>query len=201
MIKPDMPTARLTPLIPYYPTYTRSFNRRSLLPPTSGSLWRIDQGIVRTLTWLEDGTVITLGIWKAGDIVGQTLSRVNPFQMECLTAVEAIALPPESLSHMTEAVLGHIQCLEELTVIRHHKRIEDALIQLLLWLAKRFGRTVKQGHLLDFHLTHQDLAELLGTTRVTVTRILSHLEEQGLINRLSRQQMVISDMEVWHYEI
>jgi hypothetical protein len=57
-------------------------------------------------------------------------------------------------------------------VIRNFKRVETALLHLLLWLGKKFGREVQQGQLLDIRLTHQDLAELLGTTRVTITRIL-----------------------------
>ena len=47
------------------------------------------------------------------------------------------------------------------------------LFKFLEWLDKRFGEDVENGRLLNLRLTHQDIAETLGTTRVTVTRILN----------------------------
>lgn len=145
--------------------------------------------------------MLSLGIWGVGDVTGEALSNIKPYQVECLTEVEATLLSGDHCFHNLETLISHIQQLEELAVIRSHKRVEEALLQLLLWLARKFGREVSQGHLLDLRLTHQDLAEMLGTTRVTVTRILSQLEAQKLINRLPRQQILISEGEIWHYEI
>ncbi|MGL4377557.1 MAG: hypothetical protein ACRCT1_14050, partial [Microcoleaceae cyanobacterium] len=41
----------------------QQFPRRALLPNKKDGLWQIESGVVRTLTWLEDGTIITLGLW------------------------------------------------------------------------------------------------------------------------------------------
>jgi CRP-like cAMP-binding protein len=196
-----MPTSSPVKFLQPTDQSSRIFARRSLLPLRPGCLWQIDQGVVRSMTWLEDGTILSLGIWGAGDVTGEALSNIKPYQIECLTQVEATLLPSDRWFHKPETLISHIQQLEELAVIRSRKRVEEALLQLLLWLARKFGREVAQGHLLDLRLTHQDLAELLGTTRVTVTRILSQLEAQKLINRLPRQQILISEGEVWHYEI
>ena len=49
-------------------------------------------------------------------------------------------------------------------------------------------------------LTHEDIAELLGSS-VTITRILKQLEEDGLIHRLRLHRIVLREQEVWHYEI
>lgn len=196
-----MPTSSPPTFLPASDQSSRIFARRSLLPLRANCLWQIDKGIVRSLTWLEDGTILTLGIWGAGDVIGEALSNIKPYQVECLTEVEATLLSGDRCFHKPETLISHIQQLEELAVIRSHKRVEEALLQLLLWLARKFGREVDRGHLLDLRLTHQDLAELLGTTRVTVTRILSQLEAQKLINRLPRQQILVSEGEIWHYEI
>jgi len=50
------------------------FNRRDKIPPRSDVLWLIQHGAVRTLTWSEEGTAITLGYWGPGDIVGYPLT-------------------------------------------------------------------------------------------------------------------------------
>jgi CRP-like cAMP-binding protein len=75
------------------------------------------------------------------------------------------------------------------------------LLRLLSWLAQKFGQEVKTGQLIDLRMTHQDLADMLGSTRVTITRTLSQLEQQGLIERLSLHQIILREEDMWHYEI
>lgn len=176
------------------------FPRRSHLPNRSNALWRIDTGVVRTVTWLEDGTIITLGLWGPGDTIGKPISKCDPFQIECLTKVEAILLSGERWLNR-DILLTHIQQAEDFMVMRGYKRVDFMLYQLLIWLAKRFGSEVEQGHLIDMILTHQDIAEIIGTSRVTVTRTLGHFEEQGLIDRLPLHRIILQPSEVWHYEI
>jgi CRP-like cAMP-binding protein len=86
--------------------------------------------------------------------------------------------------------------------ILHCRQAESSLLRLFAWLAKRFGQHVEGGKLIDLRLTHQDIAELVGLTRVTVTRLLSDLEKQGMIQRQERQFIVMHDQSpFWHYEI
>ncbi len=179
---------------------TKHFKPRSLLPLKQNSLWKIETGVVRTLTWHEDGTLVTLGMWGAEDVVG-TLSKVEPYEVECLTKVEATILPLQEWYPLTEVLVAHLQQAEELMVIRSYKTVEMMLLKLLSWLAKKFGREVETGHLIDLRLTHQDIADLLNSTRVTITRVLINLEEQGLIHRLPLHRIVLKEEELWHYEI
>lgn len=96
----------------------------------------------------------------------------------------------------------HIQHSGEFIEILQCRQAEFALMRLFSWLAKRFGQEVEQGQLIDLHLTHQDIAEIIGSTRVTVTRLLSVLEKQGFIQRRQRRFIVLPDqLPFWHYEI
>ncbi len=144
---------------------------------------------------------MTLGLWGAGEIVGKALAQIDPYQLECLTKVEATRLHIENWQETQAALLAHIQQAGELTLIRSHRRVDMMLLKLLNWLGKKFGRQVEQGQLIDLRLTHQDIADILGSTRVTITRTLNQLEQQGLIRRLSLQRIVLQEEEVWHYEI
>ncbi|MDZ7961376.1 MAG: Crp/Fnr family transcriptional regulator [Aulosira sp. DedQUE10] len=177
------------------------FTRRSFLPEHPGILWRIETGFVRTFTYLEDGTTVALGLWGPGDIVGKSLSKLDPYQMECLTKVEAKILLLEEWHQSTETLLAHIQQAEELMVIRSHKKVDTMLLKLLAWLSKKFGSEVDKGRLIDMRLTHEDLAEILGSTRVTITRVLGQFEQEGLINRLSLHRIVLTQEDIWYYEI
>ncbi len=179
-----------------------SFNRRSLLPLRHDSLWLLKTGVVRTLTVLEDGTSVTLGLWGPRDIVGRVLSKAETYQIECLTPVEAMLLPAHSWHGATEAMILHIQRSGELMEILHCRQAESSLLRLFTWLVKRFGQQVEQGQLIDLRLTHQDIADLIGLTRVTVTRLLKAFEQQGIIQRVQRQFIVLhGQLPFWHYEI
>jgi len=177
------------------------FTRRTFLPEQHNSLWKIETGFVRTYTYLENGTTVALGLWGPGDIVGRILSKLEPYQMECLTKVEATVLPISEWHNPTEILLAHIQQAEELMVIRSYKKVDTMLIKLLAWLSKRFGSEVEKGRLIDMRLTHEDLAEMLGSTRVTITRILGQFEQDGLIDRLSLHRIVLKEEDIWYYEI
>lgn len=178
------------------------FARRSLLPLRHDALWQIKSGMVRTLTVLADGNYSTLGIWGVGDVVGRVFCSAQTYQMECLTPVEVNLIPRSRWHELNEAMISHIQRSGELMEILHCRNAEAAVLQLFAWLANRFGQHVLQGQLIDLRLTHQEIAELVGLTRVTVTRILSDLEKQGSIQRQERQFIVMSDrLPFWHYEI
>lgn len=178
------------PALPKLPRISqRKFKRRELIPSGKSLLWQIDVGVVRTLTWDEEGTTIALGFWGPGDIVGQPLSQINPYQIECLTDVEAWILPTEYW-HFYEAMLSHIHQTEELLRIIHCKSAECRLLQFLQWLAHRFGHEVAEGRSLDLRLTHQEIAQDIGATRVTVTRLLNRFQQEGKII-WSRQRCIL----------
>lgn len=164
----------------------RLFTRRDVIPSRNDVLWRIERGAVRTLTWGEDGTFITLGYWGIGDLIGYPLSKVKPYQIECLTSVEVSVVPPHLWHEYFEALLNHIQQAEELLSIVHRKPISLRLWQFLVWLSEKFGRDLEQGRLIDLNITHQEMAEVLNTTRVTVTRLLQQFEEEGSLIRHKR---------------
>lgn len=177
------------------------FSARTVLPLIPDSLWHLETGFVRSMTWLEDGTSVVLGIWGPGDRVGQPFSNTDPYRLECITKVEATLLSAASLDNSLETLLGYIHQFEALMQIRSYKRVDLMLLKFLSWLGKRFGQDVTAGRMINLRLTHQDIAESIGATRVTVTRTLNQLEQQGLIQRLSLQRIVLREEELWHYEI
>ncbi len=59
--------------------------------------------------------------------------------------------------------------------------VPSRLIKLLTRLASRYGRREGDTIILDIHLTHQDMADMIGATRQTVTSELNSLKRQGVI--------------------
>ena len=65
----------------------------------------------------------------------------------------------------------------------------------LLRLAKRFGQPSDdtQGVKLPLALTHEDLADLTGSSRVTITRILGELRNEGVLS--GTRGVYVADLE------
>ncbi|MGB5963099.1 MAG: Crp/Fnr family transcriptional regulator [Coleofasciculaceae cyanobacterium] len=169
----------------------RLFSRHELIPLLPDTLWKITWGVVRTLTWSDEGTLTALGYWGVGDVVGQPLSKLQAYQIECLTSVEVECIPAHRYHLYLDAILSHTQQAEELLSIIHQGQVHYRLEQFLTWLAGRFGRTVNTGKLIDLRLTHQMISESIGTTRVTVTRLLNRFEKEEIISRPKRQLIVL----------
>ena len=163
----------------------KAFNRRDQLPLRSKTIWKIDQGIVRTFTCNNEGKIITLGFWDKGDIVGRPLSQLEIYQIECLTQVQATEIPPD-FSCLHEALRTNIWKGERLLSINNQYKVINRLWNLLDWLASRFGQAIPNGILLNLYLTHQDIAETINTSRVRVTKLLNQLERNGKIERSGR---------------
>lgn len=177
------------------------FTARSALPLSIDNVWQIQSGVLRSLTWLEDGSTVILGIWGVGDLIGKPLTKTDPYQVECITNAKVVPISLAQLPNLSEVLLEHVYQIESLMQIRSHKRVDIMLVKLFDWLAKRFGQEVAQGRLIDLRLTHLDLAEAIGTTRVTVTRTLKQLEQQGVIECLPLKRFIVHEDELWHYEI
>ena len=87
-------------------------------------------------------------------------------------------------------MLLHIQQAEEILNILHRKPVSLRLWQFLVWLSQKFGRDVAQGRLIELGVTHQEMAEVLNTTRVSVTRMLQQFEEEGMLVRHDRRMVL-----------
>ncbi|TWH53795.1 Crp/Fnr family transcriptional regulator [Dulcicalothrix desertica] len=164
----------------------RTLERRQLIPEQERVLWKIQRGSVRALTWDENGVYTTLGYWGVGDIVGYSLSRVQPYHLECISGVELASIPSEKLHENLDQLLSRIQRTEELVSIVNSKRVSTRIWQFLIWLSDKFSRDLEDGKLIDLHITHQEIADVLNTTRVTVTRVLRDLEDEGKLRRHKR---------------
>ncbi len=68
----------------------------------------------------------------------------------------------------------------------------DARIRMgILQLANRHGIRDSHGTIIDLKITHQELAEMVGTSRETVTRVLARLREQGVIEVANRRMTLL----------
>jgi CRP-like cAMP-binding protein len=69
----------------------------------------------------------------------------------------------------------------------------ERLIYLLIELVEQYGRRVEGGVELSIKLSHQEMANIIGSTRETVTVVLGELQKEGMIE-IARRRVKILDL-------
>ena len=67
------------------------------------------------------------------------------------------------------------------------REVSARLVTLLLNLGDRLGETTGSGTVLKVRLTHQDLANMIVSTREAVSKVMSELQREGLIEVRNRR--------------
>ncbi|MEM9164933.1 MAG: Crp/Fnr family transcriptional regulator, partial [Cyanobacteria bacterium P01_F01_bin.4] len=166
-----------------------TFKRRDTLPITGRTLWKIHEGFVRIITWDDEGYVIPVSFWGPGSLIGAELILMHPYEVQCITRV--LTEPVRSLPQLPAHVMVE-QTHQALALLRilHCRHVDCRLLQFICWLAERFGHPVPEGHSVPIKITHQELADAIGTTRVTITRVLKQFELDGLLHWSAKSRVV-----------
>lgn len=169
----------------------------SLEPQT---IWLVCQGLVKLSTMSETGEEVLVGLAGPSMPFGSSMTSLPTYQATALSndvqlvgiSLEEIAASPRLNQALLPKISQRLRQTELLLAITGNRQVKDRLYYLLLWLKKEFGQTVAKGTRLSVRLTHQDLADACGTTRVTVTRELSKLQQQGKITFDSKHHIVFN---------
>lgn len=147
--------------------------------------WQIEQGYLLVASWSEQGESFTLGLWGPGDLVIPSLMACSPVQLVALSPARIREANPEAKDRET-FLMRQSQQISTLLKLMRTRPAEARLFQLLIWMGERFGRISRRGVSLCFeemNLTHRNLAEISGLTRVTVTKAISRFRQEGALVR------------------
>jgi CRP-like cAMP-binding protein len=166
-----------------------TFRRRQLIPLDTGVLWQLKTGAVHTYTLSEEGGNITMGFWGMGDVVGEPLVRVSAYMVECLSDVHVQPFTVATCPDLHQVLLAHVHQAQEFLHIRSGA-VAQRVERLLGWLMQKFGVPTEFGTMIELRLTHQEMADAVGSTRVSISRLLNQWEREGKVG-LSRQSYLI----------
>jgi CRP-like cAMP-binding protein len=142
----------------------------------------IEEGALARVALLADGTEALLGFAVAGDLVVEPREDLFAPALFACSEVEVTALPWEAamrLDRFSARLRDQLAWTEAWLAARSCLHLEDRLTSILGLLARQFGRPHPQGVLVDFRVTHAQLAQAVGATRSTVTRLLARLRRRG----------------------
>tara|TARA_B100002051_G_scaffold260699_1_gene281451 strand:- start:419 stop:994 length:576 start_codon:yes stop_codon:yes gene_type:complete len=83
----------------------------------------------------------------------------------------------------------------QLHIVRRETNLENRLMKFFILLTKKLGKRTSEGLLLEHTLSHARIAEIVGSTRSTVSRTISTLRktQQIYIDELKGQIILPAD--------
>lgn len=167
----------------------------------------LKKGRVRIFKLSAEGKMMTLAILKDGDIFGaMSLIKggISKAYAETLDDSYICAIQQEDfhnlIKEMPQIALGLVEKINQ-RLKEAEDRIEDLVFRdapgriasVLLKLAEQFGKDSPQGLKISFKITHQELADMVGTTRETATVILNELKEDKVLKIEDKYITVIDE--------
>ncbi|MBR8830228.1 MAG: Crp/Fnr family transcriptional regulator [Chlorogloea purpurea SAG 13.99] len=176
------------------------YDRGEQIPLATEGVWQVYRGVAQLSQVSVGGEEILLGWVQADGFLGMWLTDLESYGAKALTEVylrwfslgEIEANPTLSQALLTQS-LRRLKQSEALLAIGGLKRVEEKLQQLLKLLQQDLGQPIAGGNRLSVRLTHQNLANAIGTTRVTITRLLGDFQRQGLITLDQERHLIILD--------
>lgn len=166
-------------------------------------LYCVRTGRVRLSEPLPDGRRVTLSILREGDVFGTVGTAARRYSAEAMTHCAVTLLHRDALPALTRiapeatsAIITSLAAqLHDAHLLIEHVLAHDTSVRLvttLLMLADAFGEAASGGKtLITYPATHQDLADMIGANRVTVTRKLLELQRAGLVIPERRNTMLV----------
>ncbi len=169
----------------------------------ANALCIVKTGLVKLVSLSEKGTDSILHILRPGEIFGELIIHETrrPFTAVAMTDVTVSILKRRDLLDLFSSLplfLRNFLGMLSARLLRVEQDFADLLnawtyhrlARELLHLAGDLGAETPGGILIPLHLTHEDLSNLIGTARETVTIQLHKFEEMGLIRREGRRILV-----------
>lgn len=150
-----------------------------------------------------------LAFIEPGELFAESAVFDGPPREQSAETLEACTVVHIPVARLKRLIGEHHQlALDFISMVGHRRRLierrlkqvlfhshQDRLIHLLIDLAEHHGQSGPDGMEIGLRLSHLDLANIIGSTRETVTVTLGALQAQGLVHvRRRRVTIVEPDM-------
>jgi CRP/FNR family transcriptional regulator, cyclic AMP receptor protein len=167
------------------------------------SLFLLKEGLVRICSVSDKGTETILHILKPDAIFGELLFSEEKRALTAVAGTDVVATVisrmnfleilrsvPVVAENFIRLLSGRLTKVEKEFADFGHTWSYNRLAMVLLALAEEHGVETPAGTRITLRLTHEDLANLIGTTRETVTTQINRFRKKGLVKREGRFLLV-----------
>lgn len=165
-------------------------------------VFEVVEGVFRLVKVLEDGRRVITGFIYPGELLGLSMNNRHPYTAEAITGAKvrrfirgrfdgemdrSPSLRPALFAHLSDEMAA---TQDQITLLAR-RNAEERVASFLLSIVRRFGLEHEQQPEIYLPMSRADMADYLGLTIETVSRIVSRFARQGLIALNERRFIVI----------
>jgi CRP-like cAMP-binding protein len=176
------------------------------------TVYFIESGQVKLVMVSPEGRECIFAVHGAGEVFGElSLSGLGE-RIETAAAMEAADLKVISSSRFLALLSGNsllegfvrylaVRIAEQQQVIAHLVTVdsEQRLGKTLLQLARTLGERYPDSLRIDHKITHQELSEMVGTTRSRISVFMQRFRNLGLIETSDDHFLIIKEKKLTAY--
>lgn len=170
----------------------------------SREVYLLKTGRVKISRITENGKELTMALLKPGNIFGElealdgtprdTLAEALDDTVLCLIPRDPFLVmlksKPDLSFRLTKIIGFRLRRIESRIEELVYKDVPTRVAHVLIEMARDFGTQDDKGTRIGIRLTHQEIANLIGSTRETVTATLGDLRRQGFLEFDNRSILI-----------
>jgi CRP-like cAMP-binding protein len=167
------------------------------------SMYLIESGQVKLSMASAAGKDCLIAIYMKGEVFGESCFTAGPKRFETATAmqptvvrrmarreftaeVERLKATEALLRHLAGRIADRQQAVFDLITMPSELRLAKVLLDTAEKLGARDGAYIR----LDPKISHEELSQIVGTTRPRITAFMQHFRQLGLIDKAGRAILV-----------
>lgn len=170
-------------------------------------VYTVTSGSLKLYKLLPDGRRQVIGFMHPGDFVGVSLDNEYAFTAEALEQTELCAFPgsrfdgfveahPEMERELYQLAAHEAVAAQQQFVLLGRKTAAERVASFLVSLAERSEkREGREAAAIRLPMSRSDIADYLGLTKETVSRVITMLKRRRLIRSASATEIEILDRE------
>jgi CRP/FNR family transcriptional regulator, global nitrogen regulator len=141
-----------------------------------------DAGVFGKLNLVE-------GRWQ--DVFAEAVTEAKVASIQKAALERVIKSDPEFALKLFSSLSERLRQSDEVIESLLHREVSTRLATLLLNLGERFGEDGQADVLIGVRLTHQELANMIASTREAVSKVMGELQRDGVIESRSSRVAIL----------
>ena len=172
----------------------------------------IESGQIKLLMLSSEGKECLLAIHSGGDIFGELSLSGLGARLETATAMKATTLKQIScvqffaclsrdslfegfVRYLAVRVADQQQVIANLVTVDSEQRLGQTLLQLARTMGKKDPRSIR----IELRISHEELSEMVGTTRPRVSLFMQRFHNLGLVETNKDHFFIIKEQKLTDY--
>ncbi len=176
-----------------------NYSAKSHIPIHTNNFWLVITGVVKLIAKSPNGGDIVVGIVGKNQTIGAQQINQATTSTVAMTDTELLYVSMAEIENCRALALVIIESLstncrqsQELAYLLGLHRVKERVQAFLQFLANECGELCSDGQKINIKITHQEIANTLSTTRVTISNTISILKDEGWLLVNPKRLFIIS---------